>query len=122
MKTGEVGGRQPSARPSCGRFFRCSSEPDRPQAVKADALARPLRAVGLDDLTPPLFWGSPSRQRRILGAHSAPNPDRYVCTKHVLAKAATTRALERKTVEKLRADRAARAHEDARNRRDAMRA
>jgi hypothetical protein len=38
-----------------GRLAAGDSEPDRRQAVKADAIAPPLRGFGLDGLTPPRF-------------------------------------------------------------------
>ena len=40
---------------SCGRLAADDSEPDRRQAVKADAVAPPLRGFGLDGLTPSRF-------------------------------------------------------------------
>jgi hypothetical protein len=42
-------------RPAAWPFAADSSEPDRPQAVKAGAVAPPLRGFGLDGLTPPRF-------------------------------------------------------------------
>ena len=38
-----------------GRLAAGDSEPDRRQAVKADAIAPPLRGFGLDGLTPSRF-------------------------------------------------------------------
>ena len=56
-------------------FAANSSEPDRPQAIKAGAVAPPLRGFGLDGLRPPRF-GLSKRDKGRLGAHSAPNPGR----------------------------------------------
>jgi len=43
--------------------------------------------------------GSPSRQRQI-GAHGAPNPDRYACTNHVLGNGCdNARSVDRKALE-----------------------
>ncbi|ANV99607.1 hypothetical protein LMTR13_04860 [Bradyrhizobium icense] len=39
----------------CRRLLPDDSEPDRHQAVKAGAVAPPLRGFGLDGLTPPRF-------------------------------------------------------------------
>ena len=41
--------------PAACPFAADSSEPDRPQAVKAGAVAPPLRGFGLDSLRPPRF-------------------------------------------------------------------
>jgi hypothetical protein len=38
-----------------GRLLPTHGEPDRRQAVKAGAIAPPLRGFGLDSLTPPRF-------------------------------------------------------------------
>ena len=40
---------------ACGRLAADDSEPDRRQAVKAGAVAPPLRGFGLDGLTPSRF-------------------------------------------------------------------
>ena len=42
-------------RPAACPFAADSSEPDQPQAVKAGAIAPPLRGFGLDGLMPPRF-------------------------------------------------------------------
>jgi hypothetical protein len=69
-------------RPTACPFAADSSEPDRPQAVKASAVAPPLRGFGLDGLKPPRFglskqtkadWG-----RTVLPTRTA------ACTNHVL--------------------------------------
>ena len=49
-------------RPAACPFAADSSEPDRPHAVKADAVAPPLRGFGLDGLMPPRF--GPSKQTK----------------------------------------------------------
>ncbi len=48
-----------------GRLAAGDSEPDRRQAVKADAIAPPLRGFGLDGLTPPRFGLSEQDKGRL---------------------------------------------------------
>jgi len=57
--------------PAACPFAADSSEPDRPQAVQADAVTLPLRGFGLDGLIPPRF-GLSKQDKDGLGAHSAP--------------------------------------------------
>jgi hypothetical protein len=70
-------------RPAACPFAADSSEPDRPQAVKAGAIAPPPRGFGLDGLIPPRF-GLSKQTKADWGAHNAPKPDRYAYTNHVL--------------------------------------
>jgi len=81
-------------------FAADSSEPGRPQAVKADAVAPPpLRGFGLDGLTPPRF-GLPKQTKADWGRTALPNPDRYACTNHVLGNGCdNARAVDRKALE-----------------------
>ena len=67
--------------PAAVSFAAANSEPDRPQAVKAAAIAPLPRGFGLDGLIPPRF-GALQADKGGLGTHSAPKPDRY--TNHVL--------------------------------------
>src|SRR5438445_5898905 len=75
------------ARVRCGVTGLCSlaadsSEPDRPQAVKAGAIAPPLRGFGLDGLTPPRF--GLSKQTRADRERSRSHSGGLCCTNHVL--------------------------------------
>ena len=90
MRSGEVGGCLPSARPFDVLLLLTSSEPDQPQTVKARAVAPPLRGFGLDGLTPARF--GLSKQTKADWAHSAPNPGCYSCTNNVLSNGCDTPA------------------------------
>ncbi len=74
------------------------SEPDRPQAVKADAVAPPLRGSGLDGQTPSRF--GLSMQIKADWGRNAPNPVRHSCANHVLGNGCdNVRAVDRKATE-----------------------
>ena len=93
-----------------------SSEPDRPQAVKAGAVAPPLRGFGLDGLTPPRFGLSKQTKADCGRTRSQSGP---LC----LHQPCAWQRLRQRPLRgpqgsgKPRADRAARAHDDAGDRR-----
>jgi hypothetical protein len=70
-------------------FAADSSEPGRPQAVKADAVAPPLRGFGLDGLTPPRF-GLSKQTKAGWGRTALPTRTAMLAPMMCLAMAATT--------------------------------
>ena len=64
-------------RPAACPFAADSSEPDRPQAVKAGAIAPPLRGFGLDGLMPPRF-GLSKQTKANCGRTALPTQDEEV--------------------------------------------
>jgi hypothetical protein len=104
------------SRPAVFPFAADSSEPDRPQAVKASAVEPPLRGFGLDGLTPPRF-GLSKQTKADWGRTALPTPDRYACTNHVLGNGCDNARRGPQGSGKPRADRIDRAHDDAGHRR-----
>jgi hypothetical protein len=100
--------------PAACPFAADSSEPDRPQAVKAGAVAPSLRGFGLDGLTPPRF-GRSKQTKADWGRTALPIRTAIPTPTMCLATAATTPAPQGSG--KPRAYRAARAHDDAGDRR-----
>ena len=99
-------------RPAACPFAADSSEPDRPQAVKAGAVAPPLRGFGLDGLTPPRF-GLSKQTKADCGRTALPTRTAMPAPTMCLATAATTPAPWTARLWKPRADGTARAHDDA---------
>jgi hypothetical protein len=77
--------------PAAFPFAADSSEPDRPQAVKASAVAPPLRGFGLDGLTPPRF-GLSKQTKADWGRTALPTRTAMPAPTMCLATAATTPA------------------------------
>src|SRR6516225_4279524 len=78
-------------RPAACPFAADSSEPDRPLAVKADAVAPPLRGFGLDGLMPPRF-GLSKQTKADWGLTALPTRTAMPTPTMCLATAATTPA------------------------------
>jgi hypothetical protein len=86
-------------RPAACPFAAYTSEPDQPQAVKAGAVAPPLRGFGLDGLTPPRC-GLSKQTRADWGRTTLLTRTCSACSTHVLTSGCdNARSVDRKALE-----------------------